>query len=152
MGGFKSKLDRAAIAAWPAKKRYELFLSVQKQAGPEAARLMAILEEVGVGFLDIKGLSMDDPVTLKMIEIIDRPASVARMIEATEAGSPAIAAVDAELSDALKEHYGGHNQATATAGAIVADRMRMAGYKTTGRRGPLPDGSVAKTGMIYAKK
>jgi hypothetical protein len=40
---------------------------------------------------------------------------------------------------------------TATAGSLVAERMRQLGYRNSGRKGKLPAGSVAKTGEIFVK-
>ncbi len=95
---------------------------------------------------------MDDPVTIRMFEIINSAEGRAAMIAATEKGLPAISGVDHRLSAELGVDYGGHNQATQTAGFLVAERVRQLGYRNSGRKGKLPERSIAKTAEIFVKK
>jgi hypothetical protein len=74
------------------------------------------------------------------------------MISATESGLPAIDGVDRRLSEELGVDYGGHNMATNTAGVLVAECMQRLGYRKTGRKGKLTEGSVAKTGEIFVRR
>lgn len=92
---------------------------------------------------------MNDPITLKMYDIINSDEGIAAMIAATTKGLPAITGVDNRLSQELGVDYGGHNQATATAGALIADCMRGQGYRNSGRKGKVGEGSVAKTAEIF---
>jgi hypothetical protein len=55
------------------------------------------------------------------------------------------------LNQALGVDYGKHNMATATAGALVADVMRAAGYKKAVQKA-LPDGYVARSGVLWVKR
>ena len=62
---------------------------------------------------------------------------------------PALAGIDPMLLSALGVDYGSHNEGTISAGYLVAQMMRMHGYKLTGRKGKLPSTCVAKTAEIY---
>jgi hypothetical protein len=73
------------------------------------------------------------------------------MIEATEQGLPAICGVESMLSRALGVDYGGHNMTTNIAGRFIAERMQQLGYKNSGRKGKLEEGSVAKTAEIFVR-
>jgi hypothetical protein len=91
---------------------------------------------------------MNDPITVKMYELINSPEGRQACVNATVAGRPAIAGIDAMLNDALGVDYGKHNMATHTAGAIVADLMRELGYVKNGQKA-LPAGCVARSGVFW---
>jgi hypothetical protein len=96
-------------------------------------------------------LTLDDPITLKMEEIILSPEGRQAAIAATAAGLPAMAGIDPILSTALGDDYGKHNFATATAGDFVAKLMRSLGYKEAGSR-KLPSHCVAKTALFWVEE
>ena len=93
-------------------------------------------------------LTLDDPITLKMKEIIHSPEGQAAAVAAAKDGLPAMAGIDPMLSTALGDDYGKHNLATATAGDFIANLMRSLGYKEGGTR-KLPSHCVAKTAMLW---
>jgi hypothetical protein len=95
-------------------------------------------------------LTLDDPIALKMEEIISSSGGRQAAIAATLAGLPALAGVDPLLSTALGEDYGKHNFATATAGDFVAKLMRSLGYKEAGSRN-LPSHCVARRGLFWVE-
>ena len=96
-------------------------------------------------------LTMDDPITLRMQQIIDSPQGRHAATAAASAGLPAMAGVDPLLSTALGADYGKHNFATATAGDLVAKLMRSLGYTEAGSRS-LPAHCVAKRAMMWTPK
>ena len=96
-------------------------------------------------------LTMDDPITLRMEQIINSPQGRQAAMAAAAAGLPAMAGIDPLLSTALGADYGKHNFATATAGDLVAKLMRSLGYTEAGSRS-LPTHCVAKTAMMWKPK
>lgn len=116
---------------------------------PEGAALKKLIEEAGLPFSDSACLTMDDPITIKMHEIIHSPEGRAAVAKAAKAGLPAMAGVDPLLQVALGGDYGSHNMGTATAGALVGELMQSLGYKK-GIQKPLPDHCVAKSATMWA--
>lgn len=95
-------------------------------------------------------VTLDDPIALKMKQIVQSPEGVDAAVKAAEAGYPAMAGIDPLLSRALGDDYGKHNLTTATAGDFVANLMRSLGYKESGR-GKLPPHCVARTAALWVK-
>jgi hypothetical protein len=133
-------------------QRHTLWKNARTRTNPEAREVVRMVEECGLPYSESKALRMDDPITMRMYEIINSPEGKASMIAATERGLPAIDGVDRRLSEELGVDYGGHNMATNTAGVLVAECMERLGYRKTGRKGRLTEGSVAKTGEIFVKR
>lgn len=116
---------------------------------PEGAALKKLIEEAGLPFSDDACLTMDDPITIKMHEIIHSPEGRAAVVKATKDGLPAIAGVDPLLQVALGVDYGAHNMGTTTAGSLVGELMQSLGYKKAGKKS-LPEHCVAKTAAMWA--
>jgi len=110
-----------------------------------------LLENAGLPYSEGACLAMDDPITLKIGDLLNSKEGMKALIATTEAGLPAIAGIDRTLSQTLGVDYRGHNMSTATAGSLVAARMRQLGYRNSGKKGKLPSGSVAMTGEIFVK-
>ena len=111
-----------------------------------------------IDLIDSHGLALssgalraDDPVYAKMEEIIWSAAGRKAAVEATEKGLPALAGVDPLLSAELGSRYKPHDQGTSWAGQIQAALMRHLGYVESGR-GDMPEGSVAKTAMMWKRR
>jgi hypothetical protein len=141
------KIDENKLRAMSVHDRHQVWVNCRKKDTAEAKAIVKIIEELGLPYSEEACLRGDDPITLKIWEIVHQ--NIDAMIEATEKGLPAMCGVDQRLSEALGVDYGGHNMATATAGSIVAERMRQLGYKNSGRKGQMPPGSVAKTAEIF---
>jgi hypothetical protein len=139
------------IKAMSPSDRHTIWKRARTRQDEEAKKVVRMIEECGLPYSDDRCLTLDDPVTLKMYDIINSRDGIAAMIEATENGLPAIAGVDRRLNDALGVDYGGHNQATATAGSLIADCMHGQGYRNSGRKGKVGEGMVAKTAEIYVR-
>lgn len=131
-------------------QRHTIWIRARTMTTDEAKQLARDIEELGLPYSDPAALRMDDPVTIKMHEIINSAAGRAACINATEDGLPAIAGVDAMLNEALGVEYRGGNMGTQTAGSLVGELMRSLGYSHGGQR-PLPPGCVAKTGAFWVK-
>lgn len=70
------------------------------------------------------------------------------MVEATEAGLPALAGVEPLIVADLGPLYHPHDLGTVDAGSIVGEVMRHLGYELAGRAN-MPAGSVAKTAATW---
>jgi len=142
---------KTKLTAKTAEERHAVWKNARTKGTPEALALVRVIEELGLPYSDPAALKMDDPVTIKMHEIINSPAGRAACIKATSEGLPAIAGVDSMLNATLGVEYRGGNMATHTAGALVGEMMRSQGYLHGGQR-PLPEGSVAKIGAFWVTR
>ena len=115
---------------------------------PGAAALKALIEEAGLPFSESACLTNDDPLTLKMHEIIHSVAGREAAILAAKAGLPALAGVDPLIARALGADYGPHNFATNTAGSLVGELMSSLGYRKAAPMA-LPPGCVARSGLAW---
>jgi len=115
---------------------------------PEGAALKRLIEEAGLPFSEDGCLTMDDPIRIKMDEIINSPEGRQAAFDAAKGGLPAMAGIDPLLQIALGSDYGAHNMGTATAGGLVGELMQSSGYRNIGQKA-LPKGCVAKTATLW---
>lgn len=94
------------------------------------------------------GMKMTDPVYLRMEEIIWSVDGKKAMVEATEAGLPALAGVEPLIVGDLGNRYQPHDLGTVSAGSIVGEVMRHLGYEKQ-PDAKMPEGSVAKTAATW---
>ena len=129
------------------KKARSLGVTVSK-----ALELAEKIEALGLPYSDPKCLKLDDPITIKMYELVFSPEGKKAGLDATSAGLPALAGIDPILTRELGVDYGAHNMSTMTAGAFVAEMMRTFGFEKTGKSGKLPTGCRAKTAVFFAPR
>jgi len=86
----------------------------------EGAALKKLIEQAGLPYSEDKCLTNDDPITIKMWEVINSREGRAEAVKATDMGLPAMAGIDPLLQVALGVDYGPHNMGTATAGVRSA--------------------------------
>ena len=149
-----NKYTLEKLTAMSVSSRHTLYknaLAERVKGNPAAEPLLKLLESSGLPFSEAGGLSNDSPITMLIWEIANSPEGVSAMRQAIDDGHPPMAGVDPLLAEALGVDYGGHNTATATAGDIVAQKMRSLGYKDTGKSGKLPTYCIAKTARIFLK-
>jgi hypothetical protein len=115
---------------------------------PQGAELKKLLETAGLPFSEEGCLTMDDPITIKMHDVIYSKEGREAAVAATKIGLPAMAGIDPLLQVALASDYGPHNMGTQTAGGIVGELMRSLGYRKAGEK-PLPSNCVAKTAATW---
>jgi hypothetical protein len=139
------------LRAMPVSQRHQLYKNALKLDTDEAHQLIERLKKMGLPFSDNSALSLDDPISLKMYEIIHSNAGTSAMKAAAEKGIPPMAGVDPLLAEALGVDYGPHNMATQTAGYFVAQRMRTLGYKHAGKSMTLPSGCVARSAIVFQR-
>lgn len=130
-------------------QRAELYRNASRLGHTSAgAALKKLLDEAGLPFSDDACLTQDDPITMKMHEIISSQEGRAALVAATRSGLPALAGVEPMLQASLGSDYGAHNMGTHTAGSIVGEVMQSLGYKKVGQK-PLPPHCVAKTAAMW---
>ena len=78
------------------------------------------------------GLSLDDPVYLRIVDVVWSKDGKKAALDATKIGLPALCGVDRLLQKELGDGYGKHYLGTANAGYVVAEMMRHLGYKEAG--------------------
>jgi hypothetical protein len=144
-----TKIDEAKLRAMKVHDRHRLWINARKKDSDEAKEIVRMIENIGLPYSDPGSLKFDDPIFMKMEEIIFSPEGIAAGIQSTNNGLPALAGIDPLLSSALGVDYGSHNDGTINAGFLVAQMMRMQGYKQSGRKGKLPPTCIAKTAEIY---
>lgn len=138
------------LKAMSVHDRAELYRNACRLAHTDdGGALRARIEEAGLPFSEEACLSMDDPITIKMWDIINSPEGRKAAVESVQAGEPAMLGIDPLLSAALGSDYGAHNMGTATAGSLVGRLMLSLGYKKTGSK-KLPAHCVAKTAATWA--
>jgi hypothetical protein len=145
---FAGGWTKAKLSALKPADRYTIWNRARKSKSPEAKALARVIEDLGLPYFDPAALKRDDPLTIRMSEIIYSPEGRRACEKAAREGHPAIAGVDPALSEALGIDYGGANMATNTAGILVGELMTSLGYVHGGKR-PLPEGCVAKTGEFW---
>jgi hypothetical protein len=123
----------------------QLYLNAAKH--PDGQYIRDLVDQHGLP-LSSGGLTLDDPIHRKMVEIVWSTEGQKAALEATAKGLPALCGVDPLLRSELGDLYGKHDMGTASAGAIVAEVMRHKGYTKAESR-PCPPGCVAMTGVMW---
>lgn len=146
------KYDAAKIETMSESDRCVLYKNALKHREKNIAEAQAVIDLIeasGLPYSEKGGLSDDNLIMIEIREIVNSKEAEAAMRKAVADGWPPMAGVDPMLAKALREDYGGHNQATARAGDLVAKKMRQLGFKDTGKEGYLPADCVAKTARIF---
>jgi hypothetical protein len=138
------------LAAMPVAKRHQLYKNAKKAGGAESLALALLLEQSGLPLSDNTPVRGDDPLVIRMHEIINSDEGVRRMLAAIDGGSPPLAGVDPLIAASLGVDYGKHNETTSWAGQLVWEKMSSLGYKKAGQRS-LPDGCVARSAIAVEK-
>jgi hypothetical protein len=140
------------LRALNASSLHTLWSNCRRHDSDYARDIVARIEGLELLVILPGGMPNDHPLSIKMSEIINSKEGKAAAIAATEAGQPAMMGIDPLLLAALGDSYTKYNQITMTAGSQVAEMMRSLGYKSSGRKGKLPAGCVAKTAEIFVKR
>jgi hypothetical protein len=135
------------IKSMSADERLTLYRNALDKGTPEALAIINDMIQHNLLVTDQGGFPEDHPAIIGIREVVTSPEGRAAAKAAADKGLPALAGVDAMLSNALGHHYGPH-ETIRWAGFYVAGEMRKLGYKESGQRS-LPAGSVAKTGAYF---
>ncbi|MCH6206350.1 hypothetical protein L3V16_21230 [Brucella ciceri] len=140
-------IDLVAIQKMTPEQRAQLWTNAQKRLDNGGAEVIELLKTSGLPMRS-GGMTLSDPVYLRMEEIIWSNEARPLMIQATENGLPALAGVEPMIVADLGDRYSPHDLGTASAGSIVAQVMKFLGYKEISK-GDMPEGSVAKTAAVW---
>lgn len=133
------------LRAWTPEQLHQLYVNASKH--PDGQYITDLIDQNGLP-LSSGGLTFDDPVYRRIIEIVWSKEGQKHAISATERGEPALCGVDLLLRAELGSRYGKHDLGTASAGDVVAKMMRHLGYREAGH-GKCPPGCTAKTGLLW---
>jgi hypothetical protein len=128
------------------ESRRNLYANAKRH--PEGRYIVDLIEQNGLSLSMPGGLKADDPVYLRIADLVWSPQGREAAIQATKQGIPAVCGVDILLQADLGDQYSSHDQGTNAAGVIVAELMRHLGYKEAGQ-GSCPNDCRAKTGMKW---
>ncbi len=129
------------------EQRARLYENARKRIDQGGREVMKLIDSSGLP-LRSGGMSLSDPIYVRMEEIIWSAEGRTAAIKATEAGLPALAGTEPLIVEDLGHHYHPHNDGTKSAGGIVGELMRHLGYEHAGHR-DMPPGSVAKTAALW---
>lgn len=129
------------------ERRSQLYHNAVERRAKGGQEIIDLIDSSGLP-LRSGGMTLSDPVYLKMEEIIWGQEGRKAALAATEKGLPALCGVEPLLRKELGTRYGPHDMGTVSAGSIIGELMRHLGY-TTGGEAKCPDGGVAKTAMKW---
>jgi len=141
---------RAKLAARTPKERYAIWKRAKNLRTADGNQLAREIERLGLPYADPGQLPADDPVRVRMAEIMTSREARSACIEATLDGLPAVAGADALFHEALGSSYRHNDAAMATAHALTAELMSGLGYVEAGRK-DLPSRYVLRSGVFWKK-
>ncbi|OBQ82992.1 hypothetical protein [Mesorhizobium sp. WSM3873] len=127
--------------------RATLYENARKRVMEGGQEIIDLINSSGLP-LRSGGITLTDPLHIRMEEIIWSSEGKKLLLEATEAGLPALAGVEPLIVADLGAQYHPHDLGTVDAGSIVGAVMRHLGYELVGRA-DMPTGSVAKTAATW---
>jgi hypothetical protein len=135
---------------------WQVFENCRIKQTPAAKALQAEIEELIIDRANLSvgetGVKLAEPFGRLMALIINAADTVVAADVATAAGEPAMVGVEPYLTGRLGLSYAKRYEATIQAGTLVRKMMERRGFVRSGKKGPMPAGSVAKTSEIYVAK
>ena len=131
-------------------ERHAVWKRAKALHSAEGNHLARAIERLGLPYAEPEPLPADDPLMIRMREIMASPAARSAALEATLDGLPAMAGIDVLLHEQLGETYRQDAAAAPTAQALVAELMTGLGYVEAGRK-DLPARCVARTGVFWKR-
>lgn len=131
-------------------ERHAIWKRAKGLHSAEGNHLARAIERLGMPYAEPEPLAGDDPLMVRMREIMGLPAARSAAVEATLDGMAAMAGIDALLHESLGEDYRRTAAAVPTAQALTAELMRSLGYLEAGLK-ELPPRCVARTGVFWKK-
>jgi hypothetical protein len=148
--------EEVFIGGWTREKlrersqteRHQVWKRARALHSAEGNHLARAIERLGLPYAEPEPLGEDDPLFVRMREIMASPQARAAAVEATLDGLPAMAGIDTLLHDGLGEDYRLNPAAVPSAQAMVATLMNGLGYVEAGRK-DLPKRCVARSGVFW---
>ena len=140
---------RGALRQRSQGERHAVWKRARALHSAEGNHLARAIERLGLPYAEAEPLAPDDPLRVRMAEIMDSSARSAAL-EATLDGLPAMAGIDVLMHEELGEAYRRNEAAAPTAQALVAELMTALGYMPAGRK-DLPKRHVARSGVFWKR-
>ena len=140
------------IEALSPNDRATVFANALKADSDKGDELVTLIRNSGLPLCDGTGITREHPLVWGMEKIVNSDEARSACRKAVENGFPALAGVDPMLAEAFPGDYGKHNQTTLWVGHLVAEIMRDMGFRELNKQGKMPDGCVARTGMMWDRK
>jgi hypothetical protein len=147
---FIGGVTRTWLRARSQNERYAVWKRAKSLHSAEGNHLARAIELLGLPYAEPEPLADDDPLLVRMREIMAEPRARAAAIEATLDGLPAMAGVDVLLHEEIGEAYRRNEAAVPTAQKLTADLMTRLGYAEAGHK-DLPARCVARTGAFWKR-
>ena len=141
---------RGALRQRSQSERHAVWKRARALHSAEGNHLARAIELLGLPYAEPEPLASDDPLRVRMGEVLASPAARSAALEATLDGLPAMAGIDALVHETLGEAYRQNPAAVPTAQALVADLMTALGYVAAGRK-DLPRRCVARSGVFWKR-
>jgi len=131
-------------------ERHAIWKRAKALHSAEGNHLARAIERLGLPYAEPEPLTAEDPLMVRMREIMGTPAARSAALEATLDGLPAMAGIDVLLHEQLGEEYRTNAAAAPTAQELTAELMTGLGYAEAGRK-ELPARCVARSGVFWKR-
>ena len=147
---FIGGITRAWLRARTQNERYAVWKQAKAKHSAEGNHLARAIELLGLPYAEPEPLVDDDPLLVRMSEIMAEPRARAAAIEATLDGLPAMAGIDVLMHEEIGEAYRRNEAAVPTAQRLTHELMSRLGYAEAGQK-DLPARCVARTGVFWKR-
>ena len=131
-------------------ERHSVWKRARALHSAEGNHLARAIERLGLPYREPEALAAEDPLMVRIRDIVGSPAGRSAAIEATLDGLPAIAGVDTLLHGQLGADYRLNAAAVPSAQASVGELMASLGWVEAGRK-DLPKRCVARSGVFWKR-
>jgi len=147
---FIGGVTRSWLRARSQNERFAIWKRAKALHSAEGNHLARAIELLGLPYAEPEPLADDDPMMVRMREIMAEPRARAAALEATLDGLPAMAGIDVLLHEELGEDYRRNEAAAPAAQTLTGELMQRLGYVEAGRK-ELPARCVARTGVFWKR-
>ncbi len=147
---FIGGVTRAWLRERSQNERYAVWKRAKALHSAAGNHLARAIELLGLPYAEPEPLADDDPLMIRMRELVAAPEARAAALEATLDGLPAMAGIDVLLHEAIGEDYRRNEAAAPAAQLLTAELMTRLGYVEAGRK-ELPKRCVARTGVFWKR-
>ena len=147
---FIGGVTRSWLRARSQNERYAVWKRARALHSAEGNHLARAIELLGLPYAEPEPLAADDPLYVRMTELMAEPRARAAAIEATLDGLPAMAGIDVLMHEEIGEAYRRNEAAAPTAHKLTAELMGRLGYVEAGVK-DLPARCIARSGVFWKK-
>jgi len=147
---FIGGVTRTWLRARSQNERYAVWKRAKALHSAEGNHLARAIELLGLPYAEPEPLADDDPMMLRMRELIAEPRARAAAVEATLDGLPAMAGIDVLMHEEIGEDYRRNEAAVPAAQKLTFELMSRLGYVEAGHK-DLPARCVARTGVFWKR-